>query len=411
MFGITPAHIERILEWRRGNVQGPWTVILFPTMRCNLRCRMCFQPWHADTSHELSDERLLRLVDESADLGVQEWVIVGGGEPTVRWKMLKELCRRVRKHGMHGTLFTNGTLFTPEFAQGLIDAQWDLIRVSLDGPNAEINDAIRSAGSFEKATEGLRLFRDLRKAQGAQYPLTGLHMTINQTNYDKVEDMLRLARELDCQDGVALSCYIENDPSRDEFALNPETLKKLPDLLHRASSLAAELGVIDNFEAFIDDRTGKSPVDEGLERVGLEPGDLARVSCFEPWLTAAINADGLVGPCCAFKWSDEDSVSGMSLKEAWLGPRMQQLRLNALKGRYPGYCRDCPQNLVVRNFHFRDSVIQAAIREVRSQWTWKQSWRDLLERFGRSLRKNGVRGSMRRGWEWWKLYGMPRKKK
>ena len=72
----------RIALWPTQGTQGPMTLELYPTLACNLSCRFCdTTERHQPPVNELSKERLLQLVDEAADLGVQRVFILGGGEP------------------------------------------------------------------------------------------------------------------------------------------------------------------------------------------------------------------------------------------------------------------------------------------------------------------------------------------
>src|SRR3989338_975878 len=128
-----------MLSWASGEPQGPVSIHLDPTNRCNISCVFCWMRSHErwgllDTSGELSNERLLRLVDEAASLGVVDWVISGGGEPTVRPVPL-EVMRRIKRLGMQGDIITNGTLFREGHIRELVELGWDRIRVSILGPN------------------------------------------------------------------------------------------------------------------------------------------------------------------------------------------------------------------------------------------------------------------------------------
>ncbi|HET8796207.1 MAG TPA: radical SAM protein, partial [Thermoanaerobaculia bacterium] len=52
------------------------------TRKCNLRCPHCFVVGGMQRANEMSTERILRLLDEWAELGVLT-VVLTGGEPTI----------------------------------------------------------------------------------------------------------------------------------------------------------------------------------------------------------------------------------------------------------------------------------------------------------------------------------------
>src|SRR6516162_5618354 len=192
--------LRRLLRWDSGERPGPGPtkITVFPTNICNLDCVHCWQRWgDYDKTYrtEVPDERLLRLVDEAAEMGVRVWYFVGGGEPMGRGKLVMQMCRKIREYGMNGTLHTNGTLFRRGMLENLVDMQWSEVNVSLDGPNAEINDRIRTGG-FTKATEAVRRLSALKRTQNVRLPEIRLVVTVTNLTFDKITDFVDLAHDL-----------------------------------------------------------------------------------------------------------------------------------------------------------------------------------------------------------------------
>lgn len=131
---------------------------------CNLHCEHCFISC-SPTNHNLE---LMTRADiepylaEAERLGVREYYLTGGEVFIV--KELEDIVERLLALGPV-TVLTNGTLVRPEraerFREIAIASPYSLeFRVSIDGFTAEENDAIRGAGTFEKAMQGIeRLFR------------------------------------------------------------------------------------------------------------------------------------------------------------------------------------------------------------------------------------------------------------
>jgi len=394
--------VTRLLRWQAGQTPGPWEIVVFPTNRCNLRCRMCWQRWaekefgKVDYASEVDDERLLRLVDEGAEMGVREWTMVGGGEPMVRSDLVMEMCRRIRQKGMNGAIQTNGTLFKHEQLEELVDLEWDRILVSIDGPNAEINNAIRGPNSFERATSNLRFLADVKKKQGRKKPNVSIITVVTNLVHDKLDQMILLAHELDCV-GVGVSDLLVQGDMCAELALDERQRAELNAHLPRAMEAARQHGIHENFGATYDAAdqvlSQHEPVEGG--------GELANALCYEPWLTLAVLAEeGKAGPCCVFWEQKVDTIKDNTLEEVWLGPYMQDVRQKIKTRRnIPDYCKNCCSNIPMRTLELRDSLLQL-------QWMQDQNVgrmamaRRMAGKLIVNLRNRGLRQSIKRGREW-----------
>src|SRR5687767_44483 len=128
---------------------------------CNLRCAHCFlscAPENDAFGHLSIDEIRTRL-EESVSLGVREYYFTGG-EPFLHPRIV-EILSLALSYGPT-TVLTNGTLLRPRHVEPLAAAaaasRWSLeFRLSLDGFDADSNDPLRGAGSFERALGGLEL--------------------------------------------------------------------------------------------------------------------------------------------------------------------------------------------------------------------------------------------------------------
>lgn len=153
--------------------QGSFTTLrLALTERCNMACTYCFQQrLYPDSQPRMSAEELDRQLHWFIDQAPGRSVTVQyfGGEPMLEWdlivrgdELLAAAVAAGRIEGYRQTMTTNGTLLTPQRCSWLFEHGFDLI-FSFDGP-PEINDALRvlknGRGTFEKAAEGLRMWRD-----------------------------------------------------------------------------------------------------------------------------------------------------------------------------------------------------------------------------------------------------------
>lgn len=131
---------------------------------CNLRCSHCFiscAPENDDFGF-LDLETVRSWVEEGRRLGVKEYYLTGG-EPFMN-RDLAAMVDAILEVGP-ASILTNGTLFRESVLERMATAAarstYSLeIRVSLDGPTPERNDAVRGEGTFERAMEGVRSLLD-----------------------------------------------------------------------------------------------------------------------------------------------------------------------------------------------------------------------------------------------------------
>jgi radical SAM protein with 4Fe4S-binding SPASM domain len=127
------------------------------SMRCNFRCKYCYQLTTPDHSAALDYQRTLDLIEEAADWGVV-YVGITGGEPTIYPGWIN-LLKSVIRHDMTPIFTTNGKIIG--MRQGLADELCEFglkeITVSLDTQIPEIHHAMtQTSNSFPHVVEGIR---------------------------------------------------------------------------------------------------------------------------------------------------------------------------------------------------------------------------------------------------------------
>ena len=123
------------------------------TYACNLACVHCLSSSGRRDPRELSTRECMAIIDELERMQVF-YVNIGGGEPTVRpdfW----ELVDYATAHRVGVKFSTNGIRITPQVAGRLAASDYVDVQISVDGATAEVNDAVRGAGSFAMATRAL----------------------------------------------------------------------------------------------------------------------------------------------------------------------------------------------------------------------------------------------------------------
>ncbi len=127
---------------------------------CNLRCTHCFISCAPD-NHAfgfMSAELIRERIAEADRLGVKAFYFTGG-EPFMHPQIAEILAAALEVRPT--TVLTNATLFRERDLDRLAEASRAsphelTFRVSIDGHDAQMNDAIRGPGGFEKAMAGVR---------------------------------------------------------------------------------------------------------------------------------------------------------------------------------------------------------------------------------------------------------------
>jgi len=156
------------------------------TYGCNSKCKTCtYWQMSKRTNEDLPTEAVFRLLDEAYDYGMRAYYLFGG-EPTIR-KDIGEVVDYARAKGFLTIMNTNGSLLA-EKAESLRNL--DFAFVSLDYFN-EYNDFIRGRkGAFREVINGIERIREVGDT------LITLVTTISNLNFDAIEPMAKLARDL-----------------------------------------------------------------------------------------------------------------------------------------------------------------------------------------------------------------------
>jgi MoaA/NifB/PqqE/SkfB family radical SAM enzyme len=132
----------------------PSTVVISPTMKCNLSCYGCYAGDY-QKSLELSLEEVDSVLTQMKEMGVY-FAVISGGEPFFK----KDIFEIFRKHSdMAFLVFTHGGLIDEAMVQRLIEVGNVMPAFSLEGYREE-TDGRRGAGHFDKVMRAMDLLRE-----------------------------------------------------------------------------------------------------------------------------------------------------------------------------------------------------------------------------------------------------------
>jgi len=162
------------------------------TRRCPMQCVHCYNNLPAGDAEarrgELTREEHYRILDEMAEAGCL-WLLYTGGEPLIRPDFL-DIYTYAKKKGFLITLFTNGTLITPEIADYLVQWRPFSIEVTIYGRTRETYEKVTGlGGSYERCLRGIQLLVE----RHLPLKLKTMALTVNR---HELADMKQFGKEL-----------------------------------------------------------------------------------------------------------------------------------------------------------------------------------------------------------------------
>ena len=161
------------------------------TYACNLSCVHCLSSSGRRDPRELTTAECRAVIDELERMQVF-YVNIGGGEPTVRpdfW----DLVDYATAHHVGVKFSTNGIKITPDRADRLAASDYVDVQISLDGATAEVNDAVRGAGSYATA---LRAMGNLARAGFRGFKIS---VVVTRQNVGQLDDFKAIADQFGAQ--------------------------------------------------------------------------------------------------------------------------------------------------------------------------------------------------------------------
>lgn len=355
---------RRLDSWMKGVPAPPSRMSIILTNACNLRCKMCETPVAVQRGwlrleDELTDEEWIRIVKEGAEMGVLEWCIGSRGEPFVRRELAMDILSILRKDspGSVIELATNGSRFTEEILDKIVNLGLDRIQISLDSPNAAMHDWIRGQkGTFERVTRAIRKLRELRDSSARGKPWITTNAVLSGLNYDRLDEMVTLAARIgiDQVNITPLRVMESIRPQMEEarLVMDSEQRREAFVSVERAKRTADKYGVHLHFLVDADwEDPSEKRIDKdngGKGRIGpLNAEECVRhgfmgLKCYEPWFTIAVDAQGNPGYCVAGILGEQRyNLRRHTLHDVWYGEYFLNVRSGLMDNRPLDACLNC----------------------------------------------------------------------
>ena len=216
---------------------GPQVLEIELCNLCNLDCVGCWchspllgedRMGAQESQRTIPLVRVLQIVDQAFELGVERIQISGAGEPTLH-PGFEPIVRHIKSRGIHLTIVTNFTRVDERLADLLVELKVDVITASIWAGTAADYLAVHPAqneGRFERIEHMLGYLQARRRASGSPSPLVRLFHVICSRNAHGLAAATDLALRTGSQ-AVEFTPIDLAHPSLAELALGPEEVHEI----------------------------------------------------------------------------------------------------------------------------------------------------------------------------------------
>lgn len=227
-------NLQEIRERRTILKSKPMAVRMIPTLRCNIRCRMCHQDHGADLELPETFSRSVR------ELGpfIYDYQLHGG-------EVL--LARRLRQWiepdwfaanpQMLLSLITNGTVLPPSTWDILQNVRINYITISINAATRETYERMAGSDLFENVIRNAVAIRNLGRNHNLRKFETYVSFVITRSNFHEVPDFVRLAARLEMPFRLLL---VVGDEMGESIFTAPPILDRVFDAVNEAELIADE---------------------------------------------------------------------------------------------------------------------------------------------------------------------------
>ncbi len=299
------------------------------TMKCNLRCPMCFRQHVEDTPEQInrlpdmSPKMLQQLAHQLFPTALTVNITLGG-EPFMA-RHLELIFELVERYDVKLDVVTNATLLhTRDLLPRLVKLLAS-IEVSLDSTIAEQFEKIRYPANFERVMTNTWELARLRLQMPEPRFRFGLSFSAMRKNIHELPQIVRLIAELGGTHVRVTPLLVHEEKDQmDSLVFAPELYNEV---LAEAQAAADEAGVDLYAPAafMLDANAGRPPV--GI--------------CHDVYRSTFINFDGVVRTCCQVNPPIAGDIKKENFRAVWNGAFYRRIRRTYDTPEAIGACRNC----------------------------------------------------------------------
>jgi len=302
------------------------------TNQCNLNCKHCYV--NKDRVFKLKKEKIIDLIKEASDLGVNRLVFTGG-EPLLLKEVFDYANYAKELKIPQVVLMTNGILIGKNNISNL--KVFDLVQLSLDVPPGE-KPHFRE-DYFEKLEKVIQLLKNNKIK-------VSLQATLHKSLVPLIKELSDFSIKHDIKIGINRLSPVGGAKNLLNEVLNPNELKLALFKIAQVKSVNKNIGCSDPLLFLVDEK--RMDLFRAQPKKKIIGGCLAGVAA----LYIAANLDIYI---CPFVRLKVDSLKNKSLSEVWfLNKKLGLLRERDFTGNcgsceYKSFCGGCRASSLINN--------------------------------------------------------------
>jgi radical SAM protein with 4Fe4S-binding SPASM domain len=310
----------------------PRRLVFELTNACNLNCVMC--------GRNAANFKLTRFdigwldIFNSCINKVEEVTLMGWGEPTTHPKF-KEFLYWAHANGLRKYFCTNG-MNLDLFSDDIVNAEVDIIAVSIDSSDAVVNDKIRKGADLERIIKNIRIIK-----RGKISPYMNFVFTAMQSNLTHLLGVIKLAKDVGVEEVkvVYLTAF--------DSIMEKEVLWGYEDKVKRVFGDAIVLAEKCGVALKLPHVSGEDPA-----------ARLYHKTCFTGWRDFFLGSDGFVRACMSTseKLFNIEKYSG-DFDKMWNSDELVSHRTKVNSENMSNSCKRCYQSSFA-NWNNKQSFIQ-----------------------------------------------------
>jgi len=298
-------------------ITAPIHIRVKPTNTCNHNCSYC--AYRVDNLQlgkdmvardQIPREKMLEIVDDIADMGVEAITFSGGGEPFC-YPHLSEVAKKLSANSIKFAALTNGSRLKGDVAEVFAhNAKW--IRVSMDGWDNKSYTAYRGVpdGEYSRIMKNIEEFKAYN---GSCY--LGVCIIVDRNNAPHIYDMIKRLKDKSVDSVKVAPCIVSNSSKE-----NNEYHRPIFDLVKEETERALDRLAEDGFEIF-DSYHGQ-----------LESFEKDHSWCPYLQILPVIGADLNIYPCQDKAYNLKEGLIGSirerRFKEFWFSDKNKFFKIN-----------------------------------------------------------------------------------
>lgn len=223
------------------NIKAPLSAQLEITDKCNFRCIHCYRlnPYlEKNASLDLNNERFLSLAEKIVESKIFD-VILTGGEPLFRKKIIESLLAYFKKNNIYVSLNTNLLLATEDFLENIKILKLDSLLISCPSINQHVYKYMTGNGNYKKFEENLKIVIE----KNINFSIT---MVVNKLNINYIKETASYLKSLGIQkfSATPMGLNVKN-PQFDLFLKQGEVIKIIKDLTYIKENLKMIVDIVE----------------------------------------------------------------------------------------------------------------------------------------------------------------------